>query len=87
MHEAEKAEVCFARSFKEVSLIKEVREMNRIIIRANGMVRRLRSKKQLMERRIMWVFCEFMRNYVKAQTNAGYVFMSARRKSSILPKD
>jgi hypothetical protein len=28
-------------------------------------VKRLRSKKR-MERRIMWVFCEFMRNYVKA---------------------
>jgi D-3-phosphoglycerate dehydrogenase len=47
MHEAgkdllrEKAEIFFARSFEEVSLIKEVREMDGIVIRANGKVSRI----------------------------------------------
>jgi D-3-phosphoglycerate dehydrogenase len=47
MHEAgkallkEKAEIFFARSFEEASLIKEVREMDGIIIRANGKVSRI----------------------------------------------
>jgi D-3-phosphoglycerate dehydrogenase len=36
----EKAEIFFARSFEEASLIKEVREMDGIIIRANGKVTR-----------------------------------------------
>jgi len=46
MHEAgktllkEKAEIFFVRSFEEASLIKEVREMDGIIIRANGKVTR-----------------------------------------------
>ncbi len=37
----EKAEIFFARSFEEASLIKEVREMDGIIIRANGKVSRI----------------------------------------------
>ena len=47
MHEAgkdllrEKAEIFFARSFEEASLIKEVREMDGIVIRANGKVSRI----------------------------------------------
>jgi D-3-phosphoglycerate dehydrogenase len=47
MHEAgktllkEKAEIFFARSFEEASLIKEVRERDGIIIRANGKVSRI----------------------------------------------
>ncbi|MCJ7747160.1 MAG: hydroxyacid dehydrogenase [Desulfobacterales bacterium] len=47
MHEAGKdllrgkAEIFFARSFEEVSLIKEVREMDGIVIRANGKVSRI----------------------------------------------
>jgi len=47
MHEAgkdllrEKAEIFFARSFEEASLIKEVREVDGIIIRANGKVSRI----------------------------------------------
>jgi D-3-phosphoglycerate dehydrogenase len=47
MHEAgkallkEKAEIFFARSFEEASLIKEVREIDGIIIRANGKVSRI----------------------------------------------
>jgi D-3-phosphoglycerate dehydrogenase len=36
----EKAEICFARSLEEASLIKEVKEINGIIIRANGKVNR-----------------------------------------------
>jgi len=38
---AEKAEIFFARSFEEVSLIKEVKEVDGIIIRANGKVSRI----------------------------------------------
>jgi len=47
MHEAgkvllkEKAEIFFTRSFEEASLIKQVREMDGIIIRANGKVSRI----------------------------------------------
>jgi len=37
----EKAEIFFARSFEEASLIKEVREMDGIVIRANGKVSRI----------------------------------------------
>jgi D-3-phosphoglycerate dehydrogenase len=37
----EKAEIFFARSFEEASLIKEVREIDGIIIRANGKVSRI----------------------------------------------